>query len=134
MPGAEHPERIWLIGGHFDSISDNPMSLAPGADDNGGGTAATMLIAKIFRDYEFADTVRFVHFSGEEQGHWGSIVYAREQKLKGAQIMGYIDLDMIGWDGDGDRVVELHTGTGPRAIPWARPLSRLMTGTPRAWW
>ncbi|MCE7984655.1 MAG: Zn-dependent exopeptidase M28 [Caldilinea sp. CFX5] len=115
IPGVEHPERIWLVGGHFDSISENPYNLAPGADDNGSGTAATMLIAKIFRTYQFADTVRFVHFSGEEQGHWGSIVYARDQKLKGAQIMGYIDLDMIGWDGNDDRVVELHVGTGPKS-------------------
>lgn len=115
IPGVEHPERIWLVGGHFDSTSDNPYNLAPGADDNGSGTAATMLIAKILRDYTFADTIRFVHFSGEEQGHWGSIVYARDEKLKGAQIMGYIDLDMIGWDGNGDRVVELHTGSGPKS-------------------
>jgi hypothetical protein len=115
IPGVEHPERIWLVGGHFDSISENPYNLAPGADDNGSGTAATMLIAKLFRDYQFADTVRFVHFSGEEQGHWGSIVYARDQKLKGAQIMGYIDLDMIGWDGNDDRVVEIHAGTGPKS-------------------
>lgn len=115
MPGVEHPERIWLVGGHFDSTSDNPYNLAPGADDNGSGTAATLLIAKILRDYTFADTIRFVHFSGEEQGHWGSIVYARDQKLKGAQIMGYINLDMIGWDGNGDRVVELHTGSGPKS-------------------
>ncbi len=115
IPGTEHPERIWVVGGHFDSISDNPYNLAPGADDNGSGTAATLLIAKIFRDYTFVDTVRFVHFSAEEQGHWGSIVYARDQKLAGAQIMGYIDLDMIGWDGDGDRVIELHTGTGPKS-------------------
>ncbi len=115
IPGVEHPERIWLVGGHFDSISENPYNLAPGADDNGSGTAATLLIAKILRNYGFADTVRFVHFSGEEQGHWGSIVYARDQKLKGAQIMGYIDLDMIGWDGNDDRVVELHVGTGPKS-------------------
>ncbi len=115
LPGNENPERIWVVGGHLDSTSDNPYNLAPGADDNASGTAATMLIAKIFRDHRFADTIRFVHFTAEEQGHWGSIVYARDEKLKGAQIMGYIDLDMIGWDGDGDRVIELHTGTGPKS-------------------
>jgi hypothetical protein len=27
-------------------------------------------------------------------------------------VQGFIDLDMFGWDSDGDRVVELHPGTG----------------------
>ena len=112
LPGTQHPERIWVIGGHLDDISDVPYSLAPGADDNATGTAATLLIAEILRAHQPADTIRFVHFTGEEQGQWGSKRYAAALKAAGEQIQGYIDLDMIGWDGDGDRVVELHTGTG----------------------
>ncbi len=112
IPGTTHPERIWLVGGHFDSISQDPYNSAPGADDNGSGTAATLVIADILRNVQFGDTVRFVHFSGEEQGQWGSKSYARSLALAGAQVMGYIDLDMIGWDGNGDRVMEIHTGTG----------------------
>ncbi len=111
IPGTQHPERIWIVGGHFDSISQDPYNSAPGADDNGSGTAATLVIADILRHVQLGDTVRFVHFSGEEQGHWGSKSYARSLSLAGAQVMGYIDLDMIGWDGDGDRVMEIHTGT-----------------------
>ena len=113
--GRLHPERIWLLGGHFDAISQNSLNAAPGADDNATGTAATLLIANILRSYQFADTIRFVHFSGEEQGQWGSKVYARALSLQGAQIMGYINLDMIGWDGNGDRVVEVHTGMGAQS-------------------
>ncbi|MDQ4076302.1 MAG: M20/M25/M40 family metallo-hydrolase [Chloroflexota bacterium] len=113
LPGVTHPERIWLVGGHFDSISESPHSLAPGADDNSSGTAATLLIASILRDQQLADTVRFVHFSGEEQGQWGSRPYVRGLRNAGVQVMGYLDLDMIGWDGNGDRVVELHTGMDP---------------------
>lgn len=111
IPGIQHPERIWVVGGHFDDISEIPYSRAPGADDNASGTAATLLIADILRAYQFADTIRFVHFSGEEQGQWGSKRYARELNLAGEQVMGYIDLDMIGWDGNSDDVLELHPGT-----------------------
>ncbi len=112
LPGTQNPERIWVIGGHLDDISDAPYSLAPGADDNATGTAATLLIAEILRAHRPQETIRFVHFTGEEQGQWGSKVYAAALKAAGEQIQGYIDLDMIGWDGDGDQVVELHTGTG----------------------
>jgi hypothetical protein len=110
--GTLRPERIWIVGGHSDTISESPYNRSPGADDNGTGTAATMLIAKILRTYRFAETVRFVHFSGEEQGQWGSKRYAAELAQNGAQIMGFLNLDMIGYDGNGDRRLEIHTGLG----------------------
>lgn len=112
LPGVENPERIWVLGGHFDTNSEIPYSYAPGADDNATGIAATMRIVELLKEHRFADTIRFVHFSGEEQGQWGAQHYARELRLAGAQVQGYIDLDMIGWDSNGDRVVELHPGTG----------------------
>ena len=112
IPGVLHPERVWFIGGHFDSISNDPYNRAPGADDNGTGSASTLLIARILSQAQVADTVRFVHFSGEEQGQWGSKRYVPSLAGSGEEIMGYIDLDMFGWDGNGDRVAELHTGTG----------------------
>jgi hypothetical protein len=112
LKGVLHPERIWLIGGHFDSNSEHPYSNAPGADDNASGSAATLLIAAILKQADLADTVRFVHFSGEEQGQWGSKQYVPTLAGGDEEIMGYIDVDMIGWDGNGDRVAELHTGIG----------------------
>lgn len=116
MPGSVHPERIWLIGGHFDDTSESPYTRAPGADDNASGSAATLLIAKLLRNYRFSDTLWFIHFSGEEQGHWGSQAVARGVYSAGYQIMGYLDLDMIGWDGNGDRVMEIHSGTRTNSI------------------
>jgi len=117
--GSVHPERVWLVGGHFDDTSESPYTRAPGADDNASGTAATLVIAAILRAHGFGDTIRFVHFSAEEQGHWGSQVYARSLSSAGAQVMGYINLDMIGWDGDGDRTVEIHSGTRANSVDLA---------------
>jgi len=114
--GVVHPERIWLVGGHLDSISETPYSTAPGADDNATGSAAALLLAEVLAGQRFADTIRFVHFTGEEQGMWGSKAYVRDLQAAGAQVMGYVDLDMIGWDGDGDRTVELHSGTASASI------------------
>ena len=119
ITGIVHPERIWLVGGHLDSTSTDRYTTAPGADDNASGTAATLALAEILHDLHFADTIRFVHFTGEEQGMWGSKVYARDLQISGAQVMGYINLDMIGWDSDGDRTVELHSGTGSPSVALA---------------
>jgi hypothetical protein len=113
--GRVSPEKILLVGGHLDSISQTPYTLAPGADDNATGTAATMLIARLLKSYQPDVTVRFVHFTAEEQGHWGSKVYAAQMRARGEQVIGYIDLDMIGWDGNRDRVVEIHTASGPKS-------------------
>ncbi|MFN8439301.1 MAG: M20/M25/M40 family metallo-hydrolase [Caldilineaceae bacterium] len=115
LPGVVSPSRIWLIGGHFDTISQNPYYDSPGADDNGTGVAATMAIARILSQYRFADTIRFVAFSGEEEGQWGSKVYAHDLRLRGEDIVGYINLDMIGWDSNSDNVMEIHTGYGPKS-------------------
>ena len=117
--GLVHPERVWLVGGHLDSISEASYTTAPGADDNATGSAATLLLAEVLAGQRFADTIRFVHFTGEEQGMWGSKAYVRDLQAAGAQVMGYVDLDMIGWDGDGDRTVELHSGTGTLSISLA---------------
>lgn len=113
--GSRQPERVLLVGGHLDSISNVPYSSAPGADDNATGTAATLVIARLLAAYRPSVTVRFVHFTGEEQGQWGSKVYAAALRRAGEQVIGFINLDMIGWDGNGDRVVEIHTGRGPKS-------------------
>ena len=96
LPGVEHPERIWVLGGHFDTNSEIPYTSAPGADDNGTGTASVMAAVELLKNYRFADTIRFVHFSGEEQGQWGGQVYARDLRLAGMQVPGFINLDMFG--------------------------------------
>ena len=120
LRGQVHPERIWIVGGHFDSNSDVPYSNAPGADDNGSGTAATLTIARILKGQRLADTVRFVQFGAEEQGKWGSIAYARSLVNSGTQVVGFIDLDMIGWDGNKDRTVEIHSGTRSNSVAFAQ--------------
>jgi len=119
LRGATHPERVWLVGGHLDSTSEIPYSSAPGADDNATGTAATLLIASVLRNYQFADTIRFVHFTGEEQGMWGSKGYVPALSASGVQVMGYVNLDMIGYDSNGDRIMEVHAGTRANSLDLA---------------
>ena len=44
---AETPEQIYILCGHLDSISENPMVDAPGANDNASGTA--IVLAAVMR-------------------------------------------------------------------------------------
>jgi hypothetical protein len=119
LRGEVNPERIWVIGGHLDDRSQSSYTRAPGADDNASGISAMLAIADILSRQRLRDTVRFVAFTGEEQGMWGSKSYAPSLRAAGAQIMGYIDLDMIGYDSNDDRVIELHSGTRQGSIDLA---------------
>jgi photosystem II stability/assembly factor-like uncharacterized protein len=116
LPGLEGVSGEYLITGHYDNTSQDPMNTAPGADDNASGTAAVLAAASILRDYQFEHTVKFVVFPGEEQGLWGSYYYAQDAFNQGDNILGVLNFDMIAWDGNKDNVVEIHTGTDPSCI------------------
>lgn len=83
---------IFIICGHYDTVSDGP-----GADDDGSGVAAVLAAAEIMRNYEFMHTVRFVTFSGEEQGLIGSRHYAEDAYNNNDPIIAVLNADMIGF-------------------------------------
>ena len=67
--------RIYVISGHIDSrVTDvmNRISDAPGANDDGSGTAAVIECARILSKSNFPATIIFVALSGEEQGLLGA--------------------------------------------------------------
>ena len=68
-------------------------------------------MAERLKDVPFKYTIRFVWFTGEELGYWGSKPYVKTLVDQQADVVAAINLDMIGYDSDSDRVVELHTGT-----------------------
>ncbi|RPI98809.1 MAG: M20/M25/M40 family metallo-hydrolase, partial [Candidatus Aminicenantes bacterium] len=88
---------IYIICSHYDSTSPSPLTLAPGADDNASGTAAVLEAARVLAPYPLDYTVRFIAFSAEEWGLWGSRAYAARARLGGQPILGVINLDMIGY-------------------------------------
>jgi photosystem II stability/assembly factor-like uncharacterized protein len=90
-------DRQVIICGHFDSISEDPYNRAPGADDNATGTAAVLEAARILCDYRFERSIRFILFSGEEQGLFGSGEYAADARRRGDIIAGALNFDMIGY-------------------------------------
>lgn len=102
---------VYIASAHYDSFSDDPDNTAPGADDNASGTAGVLEAARVLSRYRYRNTLRFVAFSAEEQGLIGSYYYASAARSAGTAIGGVINLDMIGWDSNGDNVMEIHAGT-----------------------
>jgi photosystem II stability/assembly factor-like uncharacterized protein len=98
LPGTLRPDDIYIICGHYDNTSQTPNTYAPGADDNGTGTIATLEAARVLRDYEFEGTLKFVCFSREEQGLVGSHFYAMDAYERGDNIVAALNFDMIGYE------------------------------------
>lgn len=93
--GTSLPNEYVVVGGHYDSYSSS--GLAPGADDNASGTSGVMEIARILSEYEFDRTIIYCAFSGEEYGLYGSAAFANRSSQQGMDIIGYVNLDMIGY-------------------------------------
>lgn len=92
--GSQNPEQIVVIGGHLDS-----WDLASGATDNGVGVATTLGAAEaiIKSGFKPRRTIRFVLFTGEEQGDDGSFNYVRQHRDEISNHLAAIILD----DGQG---------------------------------
>jgi len=95
--GETFPDDVLIICSHYDSYSPSRLTLAPGADDNATGTAAVLEAARVLAPYPLDYTVRFIAFSAEEWGLWGSRAYADAARAAGDNIVGVINLDMIGY-------------------------------------
>lgn len=108
--GLCYPGKEFLITAHYDATSEDPYNWTPGADDNASGVIALLTAASVLKDYSLSHTVKFVAFSGEEQGLLGSAAYAEEAYDRGDTILGVLNFDMIAYDGNSDGVMEVHCG------------------------
>ncbi len=92
-------DRIFVISGHMDSRNKDVMDadgIAPGANDDGSGTAAVIEIARILSKKEFSATILFVAFTGEEEGLKGATYLADKAKEMGWNIAGVLNNDIVG--------------------------------------
>jgi len=87
--------RYCVIDGHIDDVPSS--GYAPGADDNASGTTAMLEAARVMRDYNFENTIRFIGFNAEEQGLIGSYYNATNAHNMGDTILGVLNFDMIGY-------------------------------------
>jgi carboxypeptidase Q len=87
IKGAEKPDEVVILGGHLDS-----WDLGTGATDNGTGSMAVLAAARalVKSGVKPKRTIRFVLFSGEEQGLNGSKAYVAAHKDELSKISGVL--------------------------------------------
>ena len=88
--GTEHPGQVVIVGAHLDS-----WDLGTGATDNATGSMATLEAARIIAQSGLKPkrTIRFILFTGEEQGLIGSRKYAAQHADEADSIQAVIVLD-----------------------------------------
>ncbi|MBS1509684.1 MAG: M28 family metallopeptidase [Bacteroidetes bacterium] len=91
--------RIFLISGHLDNMRSSPTDSigdAPGANDDGSGSAAVIECARIMSKHRFPATIIFVTVSGEEQGLLGANFMADKAKKQNWNIEAVLNNDIMG--------------------------------------
>jgi Zn-dependent M28 family amino/carboxypeptidase len=97
--GTERPNDVVIITGHIDSrVTDvmNFTSDAPGANDDGSGTAAVIESARVLSRHKFPGTIVYAAVSGEEQGLYGSEILAKYAKAHGWNVVADFNNDIVG--------------------------------------
>jgi Iap family predicted aminopeptidase len=87
ITGTDKPDEVVILGAHLDS-----WDLGTGATDNGTGSMAVLEAARALQKLGVQPkrTIRFVLFSGEEQGLNGSKAYVQAHKDELAKISGVL--------------------------------------------
>ncbi len=87
IPGTEKPDEVVIVGGHLDS-----WDLGTGATDNGTGSMAVLAAARALQKLGVKPkrTIRFVLFTGEEQGLNGSKAYVKAHQNELGKISGVL--------------------------------------------
>ncbi|MHB8842539.1 MAG: M28 family metallopeptidase [Candidatus Aquicultor sp.] len=116
IPGSVHPEQVFVVGGHIDSVSKTV-----GANDNALGAATVLELASVFKQQAPPCTLRLIVFGAEEYGnraldqhHLGSRYYvshlsAEEKK----SIIGMVSVDMVGY---GNTFMARSLGRAPKSL------------------
>lgn len=91
--------RIFIISGHLDNMRTHVMDSvndAPGANDDGSGSAAVLECARIMSSHSFPATIIFVTVSGEEQGLLGATYMANKARKENWNIEAVLNNDIMG--------------------------------------
>lgn len=101
LPGAlpEARARRYYVLGHYDSRASDAMDAtadAPGANDDGSGTALVLELARVMATRRFDATLVFMATAGEEQGLIGARRHAEAARAAGLEIAGALSNDIVG--------------------------------------
>ncbi|WP_299335925.1 M28 family peptidase [uncultured Psychroserpens sp.] len=89
--GTKYPDTYIIIDAHYDTIN------GPGTNDNGTGTVLIMEMARLLKDIDTEYSIKFIHFSGEEDGLLGSKYYVKNTVIpQDLDIKLVFNIDEVG--------------------------------------
>lgn len=101
IPGAKDPEKHFIISCHYDHLGIcGPDNIFYGANDNASGTAMLLNLMRYFKRHQPDYSLVFIFFDAEENNLLGSYFYADNPLLPLEDIKYFIELDMIGDNGE----------------------------------
>jgi hypothetical protein len=105
LKGTSDAQRMVLVTGHYDSRNSGTLDGkgdAPGANDDGSGTAVSLecarVLSKMSSKMKFPATIIFLAVAGEEQGLNGSRHFAKFAKEQGWNLAAVLNNDIVGGD------------------------------------
>lgn len=87
-----------IVTAHLDSINlaGGPAAAAPGADDNGSGSAGVLELGRLLAIRSWKHDIRLILFGGEEEGLFGSKQYvATLPPAERSRVRAVLNMDMI---------------------------------------
>ena len=104
--GYTNPDNIYIICAHYDSVANYC------ADDNASGTTAVIEIARILSEQCLDNTIVYALWDEEEIGLRGSNFYANLAQNNNDNILGVLNIDMMGYDGDDNNDFDIDVRQG----------------------
>jgi len=100
IPGTMYPDKYILVSGHYDSISETPMTYAPGADDDASAISAILESARVMIDNNFQPdvSIMFTLFGSKEPGRYGSEYLTDKMILEETDLLYAINLELLGYN------------------------------------
>lgn len=89
--GSLYPNKFVILDAHYDTKN------GVGSNDNGSGTSIVLEIARLLKDVETEYSIKFIHFSGEEDGLKGSQHYVNNTVIpENLDIKILFNIDEVG--------------------------------------
>lgn len=101
IPGSDLAStgRLYYLVGHYDSRAseaNDATTDAPGANDDGSGTAVCLEVARALMRERLESTVVVMAVAGEEQGLYGARAHAAKAAETGKDIRAVLSCDIVG--------------------------------------
>jgi Zn-dependent M28 family amino/carboxypeptidase len=92
LPGADADTGVIVVGGHYDKVD-----VGMGAVDDWSGAALLPSLYQTLKAHPGRHEYRFIAFSGEETGLYGSHAYVKQlSKAERGQVRAMINLECLG--------------------------------------